>query len=134
MTAAESCGLFADAKPGVPRRALPPEPTVETTETLTLTCSFRVGVGTHVVDVVDQRPDGRSWLVGSLAKTAETPGSHQWEIPLSALRIEGRHEFFLELDGARLPNAIAVHAQNPPKAPRLRARRRSGRYLGRGRV
>jgi hypothetical protein len=134
VTAAESCGLFADAKPGVPRRALPPEPTVETTETLTLTCSFRVGVGTHVVDVVDQRPDGRSWLVGSLAKSAETPGSYQWEIPLAALRIEGRHEFFLELDGTRLPNAIAVHAQSPPKAPRLRARRRSGRYLGRGRV
>jgi hypothetical protein len=131
---AESCGLYADAKPGVPRRALPPEPTVETTETLTLTCSFRVGVGTHVVDVVDVRPDGRSWLVGSLAKTAESPGSYHWEIPLAALRIEGRHEFFLELDGERLPNAIAVNAQSPPKAPRLRARRRTGRYLGRGRV
>ena len=131
---AESCGLFADAKPGVPRRALPAEPTVETTDTLTLTCSFRVGVGTHVVDVVDQRPDGRSWLVGSLAKNAAAPGSYHWEIPLSALRVEGRHEFFLELDGARLPNAITVHAQSPPKAPRLRARRRTGRYLGRGRV
>ena len=134
MTAAESCGLFADAKPGVPRRALPDEPTVETTETLTLTCSFRVGVGTHVVDVVDQRPDGRSWLVGSLAKSADAPGTYHWEIPLAALRIEGRHEFFLELDGARLANAITVHAQSPPKASRLRARRRTGRYLGRGRV
>jgi hypothetical protein len=131
---AESCGLFADAKPGVPRRALPNEPTVETTETLTLTCSFRVGVGTHVVDVVDQRPDGRSWLVGSLAKSADAPGTYHWEIPLAALRVEGRHEFFLELDGERLPNAITVHAQSPPKAQRLRARRRTGRYLGRGRV
>jgi hypothetical protein len=131
---AESCALFADARPGVARRALPSEPTVETTETLTLTCSFRVGVGTHVVDVVDQRPDGRSWLVGSLARSAETPGRYDWEIPLSALRIEGRHEFFLELDGERLPNAITVHVQSPAKAPRMRARRRSGRYLGRGRV
>lgn len=131
---AEACALFADARAGVPRRVLPPEPTVETTETLTLTCSFRVGVGTHVVDVVDQRPDGRSWLVGSLARTAEAPGVYHWEIPLAALRIEGRHEFFLELDGNRLPNAITVYASSPPKEPRLRARRRSGRYLGRGRV
>jgi hypothetical protein len=131
---AESCALFADARPGVPRRELPPEPTVETTETLTLTCRFRVGVGTHVVDVVDERPDGRAWLVGSLAKNADAPGTYLWEIPLSALRVEGRHEFFLELDGARLPNAITVHAQSPPRAQRLRARRRSGRYLGRGRA
>jgi hypothetical protein len=131
---AESCGLYADAKPGMPRRALPPEPTVETTETLTLTCSFRVAAGTHVVDVVDVRPDGRSWLVGSLAKTAHAPGTYHWEIPLAALRIEGRHEFFLELDGERLANAIGVNVQSPPKAPRLRARRRTGRYLGRGRV
>lgn len=131
---AESCGLFADAKPGVPRRALPDDPTVQTTDTLTLTCSFRVGVGTHVVDVVDQRPDGRAWLVGSLAKTADAAGLYHWEIPLSALRLEGRHEFFLELDGARLPNAITVHVESAPKEPRLRARRRPGRYLGRGRV
>lgn len=129
---AEACALFADAVPGVPRRELPNEPTIETTQTLTLTCRFRVGVGTHVVDVVDLRPDGRSWLVGSLAKTADAPGSYGWEIPLAALRLEGRHEFFLELDGKRLPNAITVHASSPPKAPRLRARRRTGRYLGRG--
>jgi hypothetical protein len=131
---ARSCALFADARAGVARRALPAEPTVQTTETLTLTCSFQVDVGTHVVDVVDQRPDGRTWLVGSLAKTADTPGAHHWEIPLAALRIVGRHEFFLELDGARLPNAITVHAESPPKAERLRARRRTGRYLGRGRA
>jgi hypothetical protein len=63
--------------------------------------------GTVTVDVLDVRPDGMVWLLGTL--TASTPApARTLQVDLRPFTLPGRHVVTLEQNGRPLPGACFV--------------------------
>lgn len=82
----------------------------------------------RLVDVLDRRPDGTTWLLGTLMSSGST-AARTVEVPLNPFAVAGLHELTVELDGLRLPGALSVSVVSGEEGKRPAARR----YLGRGR-
>src|SRR5687767_13462270 len=65
-----------------------------------------VSSGTALVDVLAVRPDGSTWLMGTV--TAAAPFDHGVRIPLNPFTLPGPHLLLVELNGKRLAGSVTV--------------------------
>jgi hypothetical protein len=81
-----------------------------------------------LLDVLDVRPDGSTWLMGT--RTERGPcGPRTTRVELRPFAVPGSHLLLVEWNGARRPGSVAVAVvAAPAKKPAVRTRR----YLGRG--
>jgi len=86
-----------------------------------------ISSGTALVDVLAVRPDGSTWLMGTV--TAAAPLDQGVRVPLNPFTVAGPHVLLVELNGKRLAGSVAVSvvtaAERKKSAP-------TRRYLGRG--
>lgn len=86
--------------------------------------------GTTTIDVLDARPDGTVWLLGTLT-TSASPTARTLQVELRRFSVPGSHVLTVEQNGRRLPGAVTVTVMpdRPGKRPGP-----TRRYLGRGQI
>ena len=81
-----------------------------------------------LLDVLDVRPDGSTWLMGTV--TERGPRSARTvRVELRPFSAPGNHLLLVEVNGARRPGSVAVEVV---AAPAKKTPARTRRYLGRG--
>jgi hypothetical protein len=84
--------------------------------------------GTITIDVLDARPDGAVWLLGTLTTIASS-AARTVQVELRPFSVPGTHVLTLEQNGRRMPGACVVTVL-PARGKNTAAPTR--RYLGRG--
>ena len=92
-----------------------------------LSPSGGLGSGTALIDVLAVRPDGSTWLMGTV--TASPPFDHKLKVPLNPFSVAGPHLLLVEVNGKRLAGSVTVSVVSA--APRKKTVP-TRRYLGRG--
>lgn len=85
--------------------------------------------GLTTIDVLDERPDGATWLMGTIT-IASAEAARTVHVELAPFAVAGSHVLMVEQDGRRLGGTVtvAVVSGSSPKKKTAAARR----YLGRG--
>jgi hypothetical protein len=83
--------------------------------------------GTALVDVLAVRPDGSTWLMGTV--TAAAPLDHGVRVPLNPFTVAGPHLLLVEVNGKRLASSVTVSVVSAAARKKTAPTRR---YLGRG--
>jgi hypothetical protein len=85
--------------------------------------------GTITIDVLDARPDGAVWLLGTLTTSTPAP-ARTLQLELRPFNLPGRHVVTLEQNGRPLPGACFVTVLPGRMEPT--GTKPARRYLGRG--
>ena len=86
-----------------------------------------LGAGIATVDVLAVRPDGGTWLMGTV--TLAVPVGQSVRIPLNPFMVGGPHLLLVEVNGKRLAGSVTVSVVSAPERKKNAPTRR---YLGRG--